>query len=288
MVAIDCGLCKKDCVLIGGNLMIYVGIVLFIVAGVLLYFMKQNQGRVRQMKATETSTVNALEETAATIRDDLGGGASHWKAKAEVKGRVVCETPLEGQFTDVPSAVIHTRIVREWEEYRQERDSDGNSRSRWVRRSDTMHDDVRTTSFHIDDGTGQLRVAPNGADFTLNEVVDRFEPADRFDDGPSISFGPITLNVGGMGWGSSRRLIGYKVQESILPVGANVYGLGEVQDQGTSLVLTKSANTETAFILSVKSEEELIAQYEKTAKWQQIGAGVCVVIGVGLSVGHFL
>jgi hypothetical protein len=268
--------------------MIYVGLVFFVVAATCVFLMKKNQSRIRQMQATETSLVSALEEIASTIRADLGGGASHWSEKVEIKGTVVCEHPIQGQYTEIPAAVVHTRIVREWEEYRRERDSNGNSRSRWVRRSDTMHDDVRTASFSIDDGTGQLRVAPAGAEYKLNAVVDRFEPADRVDDGPSISFGPITLSAGNMGWGSSRRLLGYKIQESILPVGSNIYALGEVQDQGTSLVLTKSSNSETAFILSVKSEEELVAQYQKIALWQKIGAIASTIVGIGLVVRHFL
>lgn len=267
--------------------MIFIGIIALIGAGILFYFMQKNLSRVRQMKATETSTVQALTDMAETIRTDLGDGPSHWKEKVEVKGTVVCEQPIAGQYTDVPAAIVHTRIVREWEEYRQERDSKGRTRSRWVRRSDTLHDDTRSTSFVIDDGTGQLRVAPEGADLTLNEVVDRFEPAERFDNGPSISFGPVTISAGNMGWGNSRRLLGYRIKESILPVGAALYALGEVQDQGTSLVLTRSADKERAFILSVKSEEELVAQYEKTALWQKVGGSVCVILGVGLSIAHF-
>ncbi len=266
--------------------MIYVGLVLFVVAAILVFFMRKNQAKSRQIKATETAQISDVIQMAETIRADMGGGPSLWTEKVELKGEVVCDQPLQGQFTDMSAAVVHTKIVREWEEYRKKRDQNGNVNGRWTRRSRTLVDEVRTTRFSIDDGTGSIRVAPDGADFTLHEAISRFEPADGFSGGASINVGPITLSLGGGAWGQGQRLLGHRITESVLPVGSQVYALGELQDQQTSLVLQKSSDSSSAFILSVKSEEELLAGLERTTNMQKYGAIAAAVIGAGLSIGE--
>ena len=183
--------------------------------------MRKNADKIYHMKATETSTVGQLEEMAQSVRADMGDGPSHWNEQVELKGKVVCEHPLQGQFTERPAVVVKTMIVREYEEYKESRDSEGKITRRWVKRSDTLHNDTRDTSFKIDDGSGSIHVSPSGAEYTLESVVNRFEPPGAMDRGSSasVSIGGFTLSLGNMTFGNSRRLLGYRIKESILPVG---------------------------------------------------------------------
>ena len=193
---------------------------------------------------------------------------------------MVCEHPLKGQFTERPAVVVKTKIVREYEEYKESRGSDGKVTRRWVKRSDTLHDDTRDTGFSIEDGSGNLHVSPSGAEYTLESVVNRFEPPGAMDRGATntVSIGGFTLSLGGMSFGSSRRLLGYRIKESILPVGGDVYALGEVRDGADGLILRDPSDKDQPFLLSVKSEEELLQKYESTANMQKYSAiGLAVV-----------
>ncbi|MBL91397.1 MAG: hypothetical protein CMH56_06235 [Myxococcales bacterium] len=258
--------------------------ILLLIAGVLIFFMRKNLDKIYHMKATETSTVQQLKEMAQSVRADMGEGPSHWNQQVELKGKVVCEHPLQGQFTDRPAVVVKTKIVREYEEYKESRDSEGKVTRRWVKRSDTLHDDTRDTSFSIDDGSGSIHVSPSGAEYTLESVVNRFEPPGAMDRGNTISIGGFSLSLGNMSFGSSRRLLGYRIKESILPVGSDIYALGEVRDGTDGLTLNDPSNKEEPFLLSVKSEEELLSQYGKTANIQKYAAIGLAAVSVGLVV----
>ena len=87
-----------------------------------------------------------------------------------------------------------------------------------------------------------------------------------------------------MTFGSSRRLLGYRIKESILPVGGDIYALGEVRDGTGGLTLNDPSDKEKPFLLSVKSEEELLQRYETTANMQKYGAMGLAAISVGLIV----
>ena len=87
-------------------------------------FHAKNADKIYHMKATETSTVGQLEEMAQSVRADMGDGPS-LEQQVELKGKVVCEHPLQGQFTERPAVVVKTKIVREYEEYKESRDGEG-------------------------------------------------------------------------------------------------------------------------------------------------------------------
>ena len=75
--------------------------------------------------------------------------------------------------------------------------------------------------------------------------------------------------------------IGVQDQESILPVGGDIYALGEVRDGTDGLTLNDPSDKEKPFLLSVKSEEELLQRYETTANMQKYGAWVKLLSASG-------
>jgi hypothetical protein len=58
--------------------------------------------------------------------------------------------------------------------------------------------------------------------------------------------------------GGGRRTIGYRYEESAIPVGRDVYVLGEAADSGGALTIRKPSGKGTRFIVSLKSEEALV------------------------------
>ncbi len=264
--------------------MLWAGLFVVVIGGVLLYLARKAADRVLQMKATETSTVSALRSLIDEVRKELGGGPSEWRDAVELKGHVGCERPIQAEMSGQPAVVVRGSVVREVEELREEEDSDGNVTSRWVSRTETVNNTSLETPFWLDDGTGKIDVRPGGASFTLQKVVDRFEPAAQVQRGASITFGSFSFQAPALSHRSSYRVKGYRFTEEILPVGAKIYALGEVSDTNDGTALHKPQDKSKAFLLSTKSEEEMVGAAESQAKWMKIGGIAAIGLGVVLII----
>ena len=264
--------------------MLWIGLILAASGGALVYFAGQAADRVLHMKVTETSQIGGLRSLVEQIRADLGGGASEWRELVEIKGSVGCDRPLVGELSGEPAVVVRGSVVREVEELRREEDSEGRVTERWVSRNETVNSTKLEAPFWIDDGSGRLDVRPSGATYTLQTVVDRFEPPAAVERGSSIHLGRLEFAVGGFSRSHSLRVKGYRFREEILPVGARVYALGEASDTSDGMALHKPGDSDKPFILSTKSEEELVAAGMSQAKWMKIGGLLALGLGIALAI----
>jgi hypothetical protein len=275
--------------------MLWFGLILIALAGLLVWLAKRAADKVLFMRATETTKLGTLFETIKQVRDELGGGPSELREYVELKGTVRCDQPLKGELSGQAAAVVETSVVRETEFMREDRDANGRVTQRWETRSESVHQTSLKAPFVLDDGTGQIEVRADGADFTLQQVVDRFEAPNSVEAGGSmLRFGSFQVGFGGGyggygSMGSNYRVKGYRFRESILPVGGRVYALGEIADTDEGLSLhkptaAKEGETTKPYVLSVKSEEELVAAGQQNAKWLKIGGIASAVIGLVLAV----
>jgi len=163
----------------------------------------------------------------------------------EVKGTLRCDEPLTSEMTGTECAYYSAAVVREYLE--EDRDDNDVTRDRC---RETLSSNVQSVPFRVEDAMGVVAVDPEGAEVDAKSVMDRFE---RFtgQEGPSVSLGGVTLRLG-----ERERTLGYRYQESILPVDAPVYVLGAVREGGA--IGAPPPGTEGArFIISHRSEEAL-------------------------------
>jgi hypothetical protein len=254
---------------------IAIGLVLVIVAAILFWQQKRVLNEIFSIKATDTSTVAHLEDLSRTITSELGSSGA-FKDQVEVKGEIRCNNPLTAQLSQRQCVYCHTQVTEKYEETYYETDDDGN-RERKVRNgSNTLADNTLRINFHVEDGTGRIQVNPNEAEIQAIEVVDRYE----LNQGRStISFGGFTLNVSNQTFGD-RRILGYQYNEWVLPLDTRVYVLGEVTDSEGFLMVRKPTEKGQKFLITHKSEEELIKDKQSSAKGFFIGSIVCAVLGV--------
>lgn len=271
--------------------MLWVGLILIAVAVAMFVFSRKAADKALFMKATETKKVGDVRSLIDEVGAELGGGSTGYTEIVEFKGRFVTDEPIVGSFSGKPAAIVVTRVERQYEERAEVRDSNGNYRTEWRRGSETVGGDRQTARFWLDDGTGRVRVDPNGASLDLVRVVDRFEPPNNVE---SLSGGRMALRLGGVslsigGVGSDRRTVGYKFTEEQLPIDVAAYVLGEVADTEEGLVVRKPADEDKKrpFVVSTKSEAELVRGAESSAKWLRIGSyvlaaggGVLALMGV--------
>jgi hypothetical protein len=86
--------------------------------------------------------------------------------------------------------------------------------------------------------------------------------------------------------GGGRRTLGYRFTERAIPAGRQLYVLGEVADEGGELRVRKPAKGR--FIVSVRSEEAIVAGAKTGLLWTRIlaavsAAGSLVALGFAIA-----
>ena len=150
------------------------------------------------------------------------------------------------------------------------------------RRSEVVAHNEQFAPFTVEDATGRVPVNGEGAEVDARQVVDRFE-RNSGGNGPSISLGRATINLGG-----GERTLGYRYTENILTVDAQVYVLGTVQEDGT-IGGPPFGKEGHRFVVSHRSEDALGQSLGKTVRWLGVGGIGAIVVGIALlAIGLFV
>lgn len=233
--------------------------------------------KLRQIQGTETSTAAHVAELAAAVAKDIGAGS--FNQVAEVKGTVECRQPLTSELSGTPCVYYRMSVTREYEESYWQTDDKGNRQRRTRRGSESVAANARSVPFEVRDATGTITVDPTGAKIVDEKVFSRFEPR----AGGTLSFGTFTYAVGSLLTGD-RRTVGFRLEESAIPVARQIYVLGEAVDSEGRLRIQKPAKKDAAFIVSLKGEEQLVAGAKGAATGMSIGAVVAAAVGVAALV----
>jgi len=264
-----------------------IGIVLFIAAAFLVYNYFSLKKRIEAVSGVETSTAAALQEICQGVATEIGKGS--FEQIAEVKGVIECDNPIESEIARQPCAYYSMAVTRKWEEDYYERDQQTGKDVKKTRQgSDTVASNTRSVPFKVRDETGTIPVNPNDAKIDGEKAVDRFETQAAVSGG-TISFGNFSFSLGGIGpGGGGRRTLGYNFTETLLPLNRKAYVLGAASDSSGELMIQKPREKGQQFLISLKSEEEILASSKSGMTWSLVGAIACGVIGVILIVVQLL
>lgn len=259
------------------------GAVAFAIAGILLFLRRGQRDRLLEIKATRTSTARELAELSRDVADSMGQ-AGAFNQVSEVKGVVQCDSPLTSEISKQPCAYYSMTVSRRYQETYHEHDSQTNRQVRRTREGEeSVSSNTQSVRFCVQDATGRIAVDPSGASIDAVKAVDRFEPGESLGAGGTLSFGAFSISLGaGLLGQEGRRTLGYHFQESVLPLGRPVYVLGEASDSTGSLMIQHPREKGKKFIISMKSEEELVRSAESAISWMLYGAVALAVVGLVL------
>lgn len=269
--------------------MIYVGIALLVVTAVLAFIRVRQVRSLREVKATETSTVDDLRRLADGVAEEVGE-PNRFHQYSEVKGIARCDAPLSAELSGQKAVYYKSEVIREYEESYWEHDSKTGRNERRTRRgSETLASNERSVDFQVEDVTGRLLVIPSGASFETVKSVDRFESGAP-NAGASITLGSFTLDLGEVFSLSSsgRRTLGFRYREGIVPVDARVYILGEASTESGALAIQTPGEKGRRFLVSVRSEEEIVRSAENAIRWLTFGSVSCGALGVVIFILGFI
>lgn len=259
--------------------MIGVALILGAVGLVMNYFSQKR--KLEQMEATETSTVEFLESLRKSMAEGVGAGSLNYVT--EVKGKIVCDEPIVSELAGVECVFYSMTVTREYEEAYYERDQQGRTHRRIRTGYDPVASNQRSTPFYVQDATGRIRIRPDGAEFVGEEVHSRFESAEQHGGG-FLQIGRMRIELPRSYSGGDRRTIGYHFEEEAVPVGSEVYVLGEATDREGELCIVRPMDKDKKLIVSTRSEEELARQGQSSMKISVFGAIACIILGIAAIV----
>jgi hypothetical protein len=260
-------------------ILIIVGIFL-IGLGIFFFFArKKSQTTLFNIKATQTLKTKDITDLCDAVKEDLGPGC--FNRVLEVKGIVKCDNPLVGELSKQKCVYYSMKVSHEYEETYTIRNSQGRTEKRTRRGSETISSNSQSVHFYVEDDTGKILVNPASATLHTIKAVDRFESS-AGNNSSTIKFGSLSFNIPSNS--SGRRSLGYRYVEEIIPVERRIYVLGEASDATGELMIQLPNDKKESFIVSLKSEEELIKLTESSIVWYLVGAITSIVIGILLLV----
>jgi hypothetical protein len=257
------------------------GIVLLLVGGGLYFGGTLKKKKLDALQSTESASVKFLQTLAADMGESVGAGSFTYKATT--KGKVVCDDPLTSELGQTACVHYDAKVERRYEETYYEQNSQGERERRTRTGSETVSGNKRSAPFYLDDGDGKIKVNPEGAEIVCEKVVSRYEPAQSM-SGSSFRLGAFRLDLSTPFSSGDRKTLGYNFEEKAIPVGAEVFVLGEVTDRHGELCIQRPTEKKDKFIISTKGQEALVRGLESEIKGMTIGGIACGVIGVILII----
>lgn len=189
----------------------------------------------------------------------------------ELKGKVLCENPLTIPGTGEPCVYFHLKITDEVQSVVH--DSEG--RHRTSTHTEVVEDKEQSCMFQLQDKTGTIGVLPSGATFEGSQILDRREGGS---DSPWKAERAAAMGM------HAREHKGGRTTVRAIPVGRQVYAIGSVQNLRNGLFLQRDEAEGRPFLVSVKSESELVESYGRGVTWPLAGALGCLLLALGLIV----
>ncbi|MBF2079608.1 MAG: E3 ubiquitin ligase family protein [Synechococcales cyanobacterium T60_A2020_003] len=256
--------------------LIVLGIIFLIIAIILFFNERHQRGTVASLRTAKSATVAELNQLAEAVSQDIGGGS--WRDYVKVLGTIECDRPLQSELSATDCVYYTMSVTREYEETVTRTDSEGKRTTETQHGSQVMSSNKRSVPFLLNDGTGTIEVSVDGATIDTETVLDEFRQ--ESDRGGLISYGSFSLAVNAPSAG--RRTLGYRYNESVLPIGRRVLVVGMVSDQPGTLVLQKPTNPDHRFIVSFKTDDTLTTESDRAAKNTSLWMKICLVVGAVL------
>lgn len=261
---------------------IVIGLVLIGIAVGLWFYRKSQMEKSLNIRYQETTTAKNIWENYEDIVKAVGNG--NYTEIVEVKGIGTIDRPLIGEYSEKPVLYYKTSLVHEYEVQEQERDSEGRTRWVTVRKSEVISSNEQSVPFYVDDNSGKkIMVNMSEAEKVTQKLIDRFEreiSQNYLNQNRNTSWGMQLLNFMNSTRVGGSRTIGYRFVEEAIPVNARLYIYGEASDRDGELMIVKPKDSKQNFIVSVKSEEEIVKDADSAAKMSMIGLIACAVLGV--------
>lgn len=250
--------------------------IIFIIGGfvAIFYVRPKTQNNVTEMKFLQTKKINELKDMFDQM--DSNGLGNDYREFVELKGNVLSTNLTETPFSNRQVAYCKSRLAQVIEIKEQYRDSNGNMRTRVNKQENTISEEKSSQEIELLDGSTNesvvLEINGVGCKLDIPKTFDRFEPKTNL--GNYRYFNSFSFNRFGA------ETIGFKMTEETIDNNQQLYVIGEAFKVGNKIHIGKPQDSKKPFIVTTKSEEDLINKSNQTAMFTLIGGIIAIVVGI--------
>lgn len=249
--------------------------ILLIVGGLaaIFYFRPKTKSNITEIKFMKTKTISELKDMFSQM--DSNGLGNDYREFVELKGTVVSDTLADTPFSNRKVAYCTSKVMQVTEIREQYRDNNGNMRTRVTKHENTISNEKSSQDISMKDSSTDesvvLEINGTGCKLDIPKTFDRFEPKNNLG---SYSFFR-SFSMGRFGADT----LGFRMTEETIDANQNLYVIGEAFRVGDKLHIGKPQDGKKPFIVTTKSEEDLVNSSNQQALFLLIGGIVAIIAG---------
>ena len=244
---------------------------LMIAGGAYLSFVqkKKSEGLVTELKFMKAVPLSELMESWKLLADE--GMADGFRDLVETNGKAETDGVLNAPHSATQCAYFEATVTRELEKEERTTDKDGKVETNRTRSSEVVSSRKSASPLYIADGDIRVGIDMDGATLNLKDGEDRFEP---YESNKTYTFFGVQFSAPSGG----ARTLGFRYKEKLIPLGHPLYVVGEARQSAGALRIGRPSEKGKPFIVSVKSEEEVVADMQGSVK-TAFYTGIALMIG---------
>ncbi len=252
---------------------IIMGLALIAIGLAAIFYMRPKmKNNSMEMKYMQTKKISELQDMFSQM--DASGMGNDYREYVELKGNVVTQANVETPFSSKKVAYCESKLSQVTEVKEQYRDANGNYNTRTNKAENVISDEKTSQEISMTDGTGEvvLEVNATGCELDIPTTFDRFEPKNNlsgyryFNRFSWDRFGAETL--------------GFRMIEKTINLNQSLYVIGEAFRVGNVIHIGKPMDAKKPFIVSTKSEEDMVNTSDKNSKFALFVGMAAIVRGI--------
>jgi len=250
-----------------------IGGILIIGGGALSFFAPRKiRDRNIEIKFMQTTP---LEELIAILKDNAAAGLDGYRHYVELKGIADSDNPEKAPFSEKEVAYYNADLFQVYEEKHTYKDDKGTHQQ--IRKKETLMSSQKSSGPVVlkDSQSGQkayIDVSQSGLKLDALKTLDKFEPENSAKKYNFFS----NFRYSNMG----ARTLGFRMIEKTIPIGQSLYVLGEAWLEGMKVKIGRPRDEKKPFIVSVRSETDIVQANNNSARIALIIGIVIAIIGV--------
>lgn len=253
---------------------------LLIIGGLvtIFYIRPRTKNHVMEIQFMQTKTIRELKSMFAQM--DENGVGNDYREYVELKGTVLSNNLVEAPFSGKKVVYCDAKLAQVTESKEQYRDSNGNWQTRINKSENTISSEQSSQDIGmLDDSTSEpvvLEINATGCKLDIPKTFDRFEAKGNlgnyqyFKSFSWSRFGAETL--------------GFRMTEKTIGANQALYVIGEAFKVGNKIHIGKPQDAKKPFIVTTKSEEDLVNQSKQNEMFALVGGMIAIIIGIILLI----
>lgn len=250
---------------------------LLLIAGgavAIFYLRPKAKGNITEIKYMKTKSIEELKNIFSQM--EANGLGNEYREFVELKGNIVSDNLIETPFSNRQVAYCKSTLSQVTEIREQYRDANGNYQTRVSKQENVITEENTSEYIELKDSSSTesvlLDINGVGCDLEITKSFDRFEPKGNL--GNYRYFNTFSWNRFGA------ETLGFKMTEETIDANQSLYVIGEAYKVGEKIHIGKPQDSKKPFIITTKTEEEIVNKSNQKSLFLLIGGIIAIIIGI--------